>query len=154
MRLDRVGSYVGNAGDPLVARRPARLRAGQPQVSQVIRRDSGEAQLEAVGKGDKARQVLIPTADARPLLTSRGDAPGSAPVFGSVRRPGHPLTERRQLHLEKAFPRAPVSTRQRLAPACPCITCHRQRGPITLVSATLGHADLKKACCGDDDDAC
>jgi len=29
---------------------------------------------------------------------------------------------------------------------------HRQRGPITLVSATLGHADLKKARCGDDDD--
>jgi len=94
VRLDRVGSYVGIAGDPLVARRPARLRAGQPQVSQDIRRDSGEAQLEAVGKGNKVRQVLIPTADARPLLTSRGDAPGSAPVFGSLRRPGHPLTER------------------------------------------------------------
>jgi site-specific recombinase XerC len=29
--------------------------------AQVIRRDSGEAQLEAVGKGDKVRQVLIPT---------------------------------------------------------------------------------------------
>src|SRR6185369_17733016 len=61
--------------------------------SQVIRRDSGEAQLEVVGKGDKVRQVLIPTAVAGSLLTSRGDAPASAPVFGSVRRPGQPLTE-------------------------------------------------------------
>jgi integrase len=148
-------------GTPAIHWWPGGLRVSEPvslRWGQVIHRDSGEAQLEAVGKGDKARQVLIPTPDARPLSTSRGDAPGSAPVFGSVRRPGHPLTERRQLHLEKAFPRAPVSTRQRLAPACPCITCHRQRGPITLVSATLGHADLKKARCGDDndddDDAC
>jgi integrase/recombinase XerD len=28
--------------------------------AQVIRRDSGEAQLEIVGKGDKIRQVLLP----------------------------------------------------------------------------------------------
>ena len=34
--------------------------------SQVIRRDSGEAQLEVVGKGDKVRQVLIPAAICRP----------------------------------------------------------------------------------------
>jgi hypothetical protein len=27
--------------------------------------------------------------------------------------------------------------------AVPMRQCHRQRGPITLVSATLGHADLK-----------
>ena len=32
---------------------------------QVIRRDSGEAQLEVVGKGDKVRQVLIPPAIAK-----------------------------------------------------------------------------------------
>ena len=39
---------------------------------QVIRRDSGEAQLSVVGKGDKDRQVLIPAAIAGPLLASRG----------------------------------------------------------------------------------
>jgi integrase/recombinase XerD len=61
---------------------------------QVIRRDSGEAQLEVLGKGDKVRQVLIPAEIAARLLASRGDAPASAPVFGSVRRPGQPLTER------------------------------------------------------------
>jgi hypothetical protein len=62
--------------------------------SQVIRRDSGEAQLSIIGKGDKAREVLIPAAIAAPLLASHGDAPAGAPVFASVRRPGQPLTER------------------------------------------------------------
>jgi hypothetical protein len=47
----------------------------------VIKRDNGEAQLSIVGKGDKAREVLIPAAIAGPLLASRGDAPASAPVF-------------------------------------------------------------------------
>src|SRR5262245_36125078 len=61
---------------------------------QVIRRDSGEAQLEVVGKGDKVRQVLIPAVIAARLLAIRGDAPASAPVFESARNPGHALTER------------------------------------------------------------
>ena len=61
---------------------------------QVIRRDNGEAQLALVGKGDKARQVLLPAEIAARLLASRGDSSASAPVFGSVRRPGQPLTER------------------------------------------------------------
>ena len=114
--------------------------------SQVIRRDSGEAQLEVVGKGDKVRQVLIPTAIAGPLLASRGDAPTSAPVFGSVRRPGQPLTERAVNYiLKNAAERAGVN---------PAASVHWLRhahashaidngAPITLVSATLGHADLK-----------
>ena len=62
--------------------------------AQVIRRDSGEAQLEVVGKGDKVRQVLIPAVIAARLFASRGDAPASAPVFESVRNPGHALTDR------------------------------------------------------------
>ena len=114
--------------------------------SQVIRRDNGEAQLEVVGKGDKVRQVLIPTAIAGPLLASRGDAPTSAPVFGSVRRPGQPLTERAVNYiLKNAAARAGVN---------PAASVHWLRhahashaidngAPITLVSATLGHADLK-----------
>jgi site-specific recombinase XerD len=114
--------------------------------SQVIRRDNGEAQLEVVGKGDKVRQVLIPTAIAGPLLASRGDAPPTAPVFGSVRRLGHPLTERAVNYiLKNAAEYAGVN---------PAASIHWLRhahashaidngAPITLVSATLGHADLK-----------
>jgi integrase/recombinase XerD len=114
--------------------------------SQVIRRDSGEAQLEVVGKGDKVRQVLIPATIAAPLFASRGDAPGSAPVFGSVRRPDRPLTERAVNYMLKD---AAV-----LAGVNPAASIHWLRhahashaidngAPITLVSATLGHADLK-----------
>jgi integrase/recombinase XerD len=114
--------------------------------SQVIRRDSGEAQLSIVGKGDKSREVLIPAAIATPLLASRGDAPASAPVFGSVRRSGQPLTERAVNYIMKdAADRAGVN---------PAASVHWLRhahashavdngAPITLVQATLGHADLK-----------
>jgi integrase/recombinase XerD len=114
--------------------------------SQVIRRDSGEAQLEIVGKGDKVRQVLIPAAIAGPLLASLGDAAPSAPVFPSVRNPGHALTERAVNYIVKeAAERAGVN---------PAASVHWLRhahashaidngAPITLVSATLGHADLK-----------
>jgi site-specific recombinase XerD len=113
---------------------------------QVIRRDSGEAQLSIIGKGDKAREVLIPAAIAGPLLASRGDAPASAPLFSSVRRPGQPLTERAVNYIVKdAAERAGVN---------PAASVHWLRhahashaidngAPITLVSATLGHADLK-----------
>jgi integrase len=47
-----------------------------------------------VGKGSKGREVLIPAVIATRLFASRDDAPASAPVFQSVRRPGSPLTER------------------------------------------------------------
>jgi integrase/recombinase XerD len=70
--------------------------------NQVIRRDSGEAQLSIIGKGDKTREVLIPAAVAGSLLASRGDRPSLAPVFGSVRRPGRPLTERAINYIVKA----------------------------------------------------
>jgi integrase len=55
---------------------------------QVIRGDSGEAQLSIVGKGSKRREVLIPAVIAARLFASRADAPASAPVFQSVCRPG------------------------------------------------------------------
>jgi integrase/recombinase XerD len=61
---------------------------------QVIRRDSGEAQLSIVGKGSRNREVLIPEVIAARLFASRGDAPASTPVFQSVRRRGSPPTER------------------------------------------------------------
>jgi integrase/recombinase XerD len=113
---------------------------------QVIKRDSGEAQLEIIGKGSKTRQVLIPAVIAAQLFASRGDAPASAPVFASVRRPGQPLTERAVNYIVKeAAARACVN---------PAASIHWLRhahashaidngAPITLVSATLGHADLK-----------
>lgn len=113
---------------------------------QVIARDSGEAQLEVLGKGDKVRQVLIPATIAARLFASRGDAPSGAPVFGSVRRPGQPLTERAVNYIVKA-----AAKRAGINPAA---SVHWLRhahashaidngAPITLVSATLGHADLK-----------
>jgi integrase/recombinase XerD len=68
---------------------------------QVIRRDSGEAQLSIVGKGSKNREVLIPAVIAARLFDSRGDAPASAPVFQSVRRPGSTVDRaRRQFHCQ------------------------------------------------------
>src|SRR4029453_1875843 len=70
--------------------------------AQAIRRDNGEAQLEVVGKGEKVRQVLIPPEISARLLASRGDEPASAPVFGSVRRPGEALTERAVNYMVKA----------------------------------------------------
>ena len=105
---------------------------------QVIRRDSGEAQLSIVGKGGKGREVLIPA--------PRGDASASAPVLPSVRRPDSPLTDRAvNFIVKEAAERAGVN---------PAASIHWLRhahashaidngAPITLVSATLGHADLK-----------
>ena len=46
----------------------------QPHLGSGHQRDSGEAQLEIVGKGRKARQVLIPLPIATRLLESRGEA--------------------------------------------------------------------------------
>jgi integrase/recombinase XerD len=70
----------------------------------------------------------------------------SAPVFASVRNPGHALTERAVNYIVKdAAERAGVN---------PAASIHWLRHahashaidngvPVTLVSATLGHADLK-----------
>src|SRR5262249_124994 len=114
--------------------------------AQVIRRENGEAQLSIVGKGDKAREGLIPAEIAAKLFASRGEGPASAPVFASVRRPGQPLSERAVNYIVKdAAERAGVN---------PAASVHWLRhahashaidngAPITLVSATLGHADLK-----------
>jgi hypothetical protein len=106
--------------------------------AQVIRRDSGEAQLEVIGKGDKVRQVLIPAVIAARLLASRADAPASAPAFESVRNPGHALTERAVNFIVKAAAKRAGVLRH--AHASHAID---NGAPITLVSATLGHADLK-----------
>jgi site-specific recombinase XerD len=93
--------------------------------------------------GWKAQPTVLVAAR---LFASRGDALASAPVFPSVRRPGSPLTERAVNFIVKAAAeRAGVN---------PAASIHWLRhahashaidngAPITLVSATLGHADLK-----------
>ena len=106
--------------------------------SQVIPRETGEAQLAIVGKGDKPRNILIPADLAAALRDLRGDAPGSARVF--------PISERRINYVVKA-----TAKRARINLA---VSAHWLRhahashaidegAPITLVSQTLGHADLK-----------
>ena len=113
---------------------------------QVIRRDSGEAQLSIVGKGSKGREVLIPAVIAARLFARRGKATASAPVFESVQRPGSPLNAHGINSIVKeAAERVGVN---------PAVTIHWLRdahishaidngAPITLVSATLSHADLQ-----------
>jgi site-specific recombinase XerD len=105
---------------------------------QIIPRETGEAQLAIVGKGDKPRNVLLPADLAAALAAMRGNAAASDRVF--------PITERRINYIVKATAkRAGIS---------PDVSAHWLRhahashaidegAPITLVSQTLGHADLK-----------
>ncbi|PPC85835.1 MAG: integrase [Hyphomicrobium sp.] len=106
--------------------------------SQTIPRDSGELQLALVGKGDKSRHVLLPADTAKGLLAMRGHAPQTARVFA--------ITERRINYILKAIVKR--------AGGNPSASPHWLRhahashaidngAPITLVSQTLGHADLK-----------
>jgi site-specific recombinase XerD len=106
--------------------------------SQVIPRDSGEVQLALVGKSDKPRHVLLPAETATKLLAMRGDAPNSDRVF--------PISVRRIHAIVKATAkRAKINEGTsahwlRHAHASHAID---NGAPITLVSQTLGHADLK-----------
>ena len=114
--------------------------------AQVIGRDNGEIQLEVVGKGEKVRQVLIPAEIAKRLLAIRGDAAGSSPVFASGRKAEKPLTERAIGYIVKAAAkRAGVNPAASVHWLRHAHASHAiDRGaPITLVSQTLGHADLK-----------
>ncbi len=106
--------------------------------SQIVPRDTGEAQLNVIGKGDKTRCILIPADLAAVLRELRADAPASERVF--------PISERRINYVVKATAkRAGIN---------PGVSAHWLRhahashaidegAPITLVSQTLGHADLK-----------
>ncbi len=106
--------------------------------SQVIPRETGEVQLALVGKGDTPRHVLLPPETAKKLLALRGDAGAVDRVF--------PITERRINYIMKAIVKR--------AGGNPGTSPHWLRhahashaidngAPITLVSQTLGHADLK-----------
>ena len=115
-------------------------------MAQVIRRDSGEAQLEVVGKGDKVRQVLIPAAIAGAATCQPWRRAGVGARVRLGAQPWAALTERAVNYIIKA-----VAQRAGVNPAA---SVHWLRhahashaidngAPITLVSATLGHADLK-----------
>ena len=105
---------------------------------QVLPRETGEAQLAIVGKGDKPRNVLLPAELATALAGMRWESGPEARVF--------PITERRINYIVKA-----TAKRAGINPAA---SAHWLRhahashaidggAPITLVSQTLGHADLK-----------
>jgi integrase/recombinase XerD len=106
--------------------------------AQVFPRETGEAQVAIIGKGDKPRNVLLPPEIAAALAAMRQGAAAEARVF--------PITERRINYIVKA-------TAQR-AGINPAASAHWLRHAhashaidegalITLVSQTLGHADLK-----------
>lgn len=105
---------------------------------QLIPREDGEVQLAIVGKGGKARNVLLPADVGAAVLAMRGDAPVTDRVF--------PITERRVNYIVKSTAkRAGVSEEAsahwfRHAHASHAID---NGAPITLVSQTLGHADIK-----------
>lgn len=105
---------------------------------QVIPRETGEVQLALVGKGDKPRHVLLPAETAALLATMRVGRSNADRVF--------PITERRINYILKAIVKR--------AGGNPSTSPHWLRhahashaidngAPITLVSQTLGHADLK-----------
>ena len=109
----------------------------------VIGRDSGEVQLDIIGKGSKDRQLLLPPEISAELLESRQDAPADAPVFPSPR--GGALTDRAVNYMIKR-----TAARAGIQPD-PSVHWLRHAhashaldngAPISLVQATLGHESL------------
>jgi len=110
----------------------------------VIPRDKGQVQLNVVGKGGVERNVLLPEAVSRSLLSLRGDAGANDPLFAS-RKTGSRLTERAVLGIvkraaAKAGIEAPVSPHWlRHAHASHAI----DRGAtLPEVQETLGHGNI------------
>lgn len=105
---------------------------------EIIPRENGEVQLAVIGKGDKPRHVLLPAEIAGRLLALRGGASAKASVFGIKEREINYL-------IKRTAARAGVNEAAsahwfRHAHASHAID---NGAPITLVSQTLGHADLK-----------
>lgn len=61
--------------------------------SDAVLRGDEPVQLSVIGKGNKLRHVLLPLVVSRSLISGRGDAPSSAPLFPS-RKGGAPLLPR------------------------------------------------------------
>ena len=112
--------------------------------SDVLPRDKGQVQLSVVGKGGVARQVLLPEAVSRALLSLRGDAGANDPVLAS-RKTGARLTERAVLGIVKrAAAKAGIE-----APVSPHWLWHAHashaidRGAtLPEVQSTLGHGNI------------
>ena len=96
----------------------------------VLARDKGQVQLSVVGKGGVVRQVLLPEAVSRALLSLRGDAGADDAVFAS-RKTDARLTEGAVLGIAKPSVRQPAPASMRLshplAETCPRESCHRPR---------------------------
>jgi site-specific recombinase XerD len=112
--------------------------------SDVLPREGGQVQLSVVGKGGVVRQVLLPAAVSRSLLSLRGDAGADAPVFAS-RKGGGPLLARAvrgtvSRAVAKAGLEAPISPHWlRHAHASHAI----DRGAtLPEVQSTLGHSNV------------
>lgn len=106
-------------------------------------RDSGEVQVQVLGKGQKLRVVLVPLQVWMELEALKGNASGEAPVFTSCR--GKRL-DRTMAHkiIKQAATKAGVSEK---------ISCHWLRhshathalskgAPISLVRDSLGHSNI------------
>jgi integrase/recombinase XerD len=105
---------------------------------EIIPRESGEVQLAVIGKGDKPRHVLLPADVAARLSALRDGASAKAKVFGIKEREINYL-------IKRTASRAGVNE---AASAHWFRHAHASHAidngvPITLVSQTLGHADLK-----------
>lgn len=105
---------------------------------QVIARETGEAQLAVIGKGDKDRHVLIPAEVHEHLKAIRNGAPASALVFGIKEREINKLIKRTAKR--SGVNEAASAHWFRHAHASHALD---NGAPISLVSQTLGHADLK-----------
>jgi integrase/recombinase XerD len=137
-RRDRVLLEVLYAGGPRVS------EVASLMWSDVIPRDKEQVQLNIVGKGGVTRQVLLPAAVSRSLLSLRGEAAGDAFVFASGRA-GTKLTERAILGtVKRAAARAGL-----VAPISPHWLRHAHashaidRGAtLPEVQSTLGHGNI------------
>jgi integrase/recombinase XerD len=112
--------------------------------SDIVARDKGQVQLSVVGKGGIVRQVLLPEAVSRALLSLRGDAGANDAIFAS-RKTDARLTERAVLGVVKrAAARADIE-----APVSPHWLRHAHashaidRGAtLPEVQSTLGHGNI------------
>jgi integrase/recombinase XerD len=112
--------------------------------SDIVARDRGQVQLSVLGKGGIVRQVLLPEAVSRALLSLRGDAGANDAVFASQKTDAR-LTERAVLGIVKrAAARAGID-----APVSPHWLRHAHashaidRGAtVPEVQSTLGHGNI------------
>src|SRR5262245_42344403 len=109
---------------------------GHPSMLRMLKSGPGTREKSSASQ----RFRLIPAVIAARLFASCGDAPASAPVFQSVRRPGSPLTERAvNFIVKEAAERAAVTAQHRsIGAPCSCVARHRQWGALDAGISHLG----------------